>query len=235
MGAMQPQDRIIFAMDVDSADRARRLADTLSGHVGMFKVGLELFVSCALSGVDLVSEIGQRGKVFLDLKVHDIPATMRGAMAAAATSPAVRFVTVHTSEGPEPLRTAVQRAGDVEALGVTVLTSVAPDSMGQLGYKVELGELVLLRARWAVQGGCAGVVCSGHEAARVREVVGRERVIVTPGIRMPGTGAQDQARVMTPSAAVGAGADYIVVGRPIRDADDPAAAADLIAEDLAQP
>jgi orotidine-5'-phosphate decarboxylase len=114
-----------------------------------------------------------------------------------------------------------------------VLTSVAQESMGDLGHAVSLSQMVLRRARWAMEGGCAGVVCSGHEARRVREVVGDEAVIVTPGIRMAGGSVDDQARVMTPARALEEGADYIVVGRPIRDAASPAEAADRIAEQMA--
>lgn len=233
MPSMQPTERIIFALDVNSADGARRLADQLHGHVGVFKVGLELFVSTALTGVDLVGEVAQRGKVFLDLKVHDIPATMRGAVGAAADAGKVEFLTLHTSEGPGPLRTAVERAGNIRTLGVTVLTSVAEDSMQSLGHGISVSEMVMRRAGWAAEAGCAGVVCSGHEARSVREVIGNDLVIVTPGIRMAGGSADDQARVMTPAKAIGEGADYIVVGRPIRDADDPADAADRIAGEMA--
>ncbi len=234
MGIMQPTDRIIFALDVGQTDRALELADTLSGRVGMFKVGLELFIGSALAGVDLVSEVASRAKVFLDLKVHDIPATMRAALRSASSTGKVEFVTVHTSEGPEALATAVEQAGPVKALGVTVLTSVAGEQARALGYALTLEELVLARARWAKEGGLAGVVCSGHEAAAVREVIGKDMVIVTPGIRpaWEGVGAQDQRRVVTPARAIAEGANYIVVGRPIRDAKSPADAARRIADEL---
>lgn len=235
-GAMEPSDRLIFAMDVDSASMARRLADALSGQVGMFKVGLELFLSSALEGSDLVGELGRRAPIFLDLKLHDIPVTVRRALRTAASKEGIRYVTVHTSEGPEALRTYVEEAAPIGALGVTVLTSVSPDDLPTLGYSVSMQELVLRRARWAARSGCAGVVCSGHEAHMVREVVGGSLAIVTPGIRpaWEGMDAHDQQRVMTPARAIEAGADYLVVGRPIRDADDPAGAAKRIVEEIAK-
>lgn len=221
-------------MDVDSPDRARGLADRLAGSVGLFKVGLELFLASALAGVDLVAELGQRAGVFLDLKLHDIPATVRSATRAAAAKKGIRFVTVHTAEGPGALSTYVEEAGPIGALGVTVLTSVSPEELPALGYSVTMEELVLMRARWASESGCAGVVCSGHEARRVREAVGEHMAIVTPGIRPAWQAeAHDQKRVMTPARAIAAGADYLVVGRPIRDAADPALAARRIVEEIA--
>jgi len=234
IGRMESRERLIFAMDVEGADRARRIADALEGHVGIFKVGLELFVGSALEGVDIVGELGARAGVFLDLKLHDIPATVRGAMRAASGKRQVRFVSVHTSEGPGALRAYVERAGTIGVLGVTVLTSVAPADVAGLGYSASMDELVLVRARWAAEAGCAGIVCSGLETRRVREAIGPEMAIVTPGIR-PAWDAQahDQQRIVTPAAAIRAGADYIVVGRPIRDAVDPARAADMIVEEMA--
>ncbi|MBW2261834.1 MAG: orotidine-5'-phosphate decarboxylase [Deltaproteobacteria bacterium] len=232
---MTPADRLIFAMDVDGADRARTLADALAGRVGIFKVGLELFVRSSLEGVDIVGELSSRADVFLDLKLHDIPVTVRRAMKVAAGKKGIRFVTVHTGEGPEALRTYVEEAAPAGALGVTVLTSVSPDDMPGLGYAVSLEEMVLRRARWAAQSGCAGVVCSGHEAARVREAVGDDLLIVTPGIRPAWqTDAHDQKRVMTPQKAIRAGADHLVVGRPIRDAKNPAEAAQRIVDEIAK-
>lgn len=232
---MTPVDRLIFAMDVDGVDRARRLADALAGHVGIFKVGLELFVRSSLEGVDIVGEMADRADVFLDLKLHDIPVTVGRAMKVASAKKGIRFVTVHTGEGPEALRTYVEDAAPAGALGVTVLTSVSPDDMQELGYAQSLEQMVLARARWAAQSGCAGVVCSGHEAAQVREAVGNDLLIVTPGIRPAWqTEAHDQKRVMTPERAIRAGADLLVVGRPIRDADEPADAARRIADEIAQ-
>lgn len=232
---MTPVDRLVFAMDVGGADRARSLADALAGHCGIFKVGLELFVRSSLEGVDIVGELAGRADVFLDLKLHDIPVTVKRAMKVASTKKGIRFVTVHTGEGPEALRTYVEEAAPAGALGVTVLTSVSPDDMADLGYARSLEGMVLARARWAAQSGCVGVVCSGHEAARVREDVGPDLIIVTPGIRPAWqTDAHDQKRVMTPERAIRAGADHLVVGRPIRDADDPADAARRIVDEIAE-
>jgi orotidine-5'-phosphate decarboxylase len=222
-------------MDVGSADRALELADALGPHVGMFKVGLELFLAASLSGVDLVGELGSRSGVFLDLKLHDIPATVGRALKVASAKAGIRYVTVHTADGPEALRTYVEEASPIGALGVTVLTSVSAGDLPGLGFSTGLEELVLKRARWAAQCGCAGVVCSGHEARAVREAVGEDPVIVTPGIRPAWQAeAHDQKRVMTPARAIGAGADLLVVGRPVRDAHDPAEAARRIVDEIEQ-
>lgn len=212
-------DPVIFALDVASLDQARQWVERLSGRVGLFKVGLELFSAAGPQAVRVVSEAG--GRVFLDLKLHDIPATVEGAARAACRS-GVRMLTTHCQGGLEMLRAAVAGAGDdVCVLGVTRLTSL-PASTG------EVVEAALL----ALEAGCGGVVCAPLEAAAVREAVGPKLQIVCPGVRPSGVGVQDQVRVMTPGDAVRAGADYLVIGRPIRDHADPLEAVRAIREEI---
>ncbi|MFZ5571637.1 MAG: orotidine-5'-phosphate decarboxylase [Thermodesulfobacteriota bacterium] len=235
----KPKDYLVFPLDVPALDAALPLVEWLAGHVGMFKVGLELFIR---SGPAAVREIRKgRGKetaVFLDLKLHDIPATVGRAMRAAADL-GVSYVTVHCGESPKMLEAAVAgSAGQTGVLAVTLLTSVGAGDIRQAGFQDrychDLRALVLQRARTARDAGCAGVVCSGMEAAMIRKELGPDFIIVTPGIRPAGDrpGGDDQERVMTPAEAVRNGADYLVIGRPIRDAADPALAAIRIAGEI---
>jgi len=212
--------------------------EALDGHVGLFKVGLELFIA---EGPDLLREIRNRtdAGIFLDLKLHDIPATVKRAfLAASAYGP--QFVTVHCDEGNGILKDVAQEnPGKTRILGVTVLTSLNREKLETSGYAREyaedVSELVLLRASMAKAAGCHGVVCSGLEAARVRKEIGPEMVIVTPGIRPAWTlvDQDDQKRVVTPADAVRNGSDYVVIGRPIRDAASPRDAARRVAEEIA--
>lgn len=228
---MEPRDRLIFALDVPDGRRALELASALSGHVGCFKIGLELFVA---AGTDLVRTIAARAPVFLDLKLHDIPATVgRAAAAAAALSPGIRYLTAHVDEGARSLEAAVQAAPAVGILGVTVLTSISEEDLVADGHAPGLAALVERRARAAARVGCRGIVCSGLEARAMRQALGPGLAIVTPGVRPGGTAHGDQKRVVTPSLAIESGADLIVVGRPIRDAADPVAMADTIVRELA--
>lgn len=229
-----PKDRIIFALDVPDADSAMRLARLLNGRVGLFKVGLELFVSCGPSVVERVREESGGAGIFLDLKFHDIPATVAGAMRSASVLGA-GFVTVHCDDGGELLRQAVKGAGSARVLGVTVLTSLSKEALEEAGIDRRFEDplaLVMHRAQIARKAGCAGVVCSGKEAAFVKKEFGSDFIVVTPGIRSEGDPVGDQKRVVTPFEAVKNGADYIVVGRPIRDAEDPVAAALLIGAEI---
>jgi orotidine-5'-phosphate decarboxylase len=233
-----PQDYIIFQLDVPSCGQAVSFVETLDGHVGLFKVGLELFIA---QGPDLLKEIRKRTSagIFLDLKLHDIPATVKRAfLAASAHSP--QFVTVHCDEGNGILEdVARENPGNTQILGITVLTSLNRDKLKESGYAREyaedLSELVLLRARMAKAAGCHGVVCSGLEAERVRKEIGPEMIIVTPGIRPAWTvvDQDDQKRIVTPADAVRNGSDYVVIGRPIRDAASPRDAAERVAEEMA--
>lgn len=230
---MAPKDRIIFALDVPDAKEAARYVDLLKDHVGLFKVGLELFVACGPSIVKEVRERSGRG-VFLDMKFHDIPATVAGAMRSACTLGA-EFVTVHTDEGSELLEVAVSSAGDLKVLGVTVLTSLSKAGLLEIGIDPvfkEPRDLVVHRARLSRLSGCAGVVCSGHEAKAVKDEFGKNFIVVTPGIRSNTDDVGDQKRVVTAYEAVKNGADYIVVGRPIRKAPDPVKAAMSIADEI---
>ncbi len=232
------KEYIIFPLDVPSVDAARDFVRLLSHHVGMFKVGLELFVR---SGPDLVRWILDSGTagVFLDLKFHDIPETVLRAMAGVAGLGAA-FATVHCGENPAMLKAAVEGAsGKVGVLGVTVLTSVSGKDIVSAGFCAEYGEnpasLVMKRAQMAKTAGCTGIVCSGLEVSAIKKRFGREFAVVTPGIRplWYGVSRDDQERITTPAQAVLNGSDYIVVGRPIRNAKDPKEAADRIAGEIA--
>lgn len=233
---LAPKDRIIFALDLPTAKEAVKYIDLLRDHVGVFKVGLELFVAEGPSVLDAVRErMGGKG-IFLDMKFHDIPATVKGAMRSASALGA-EFITVHCDEGRGLLKAVVEgNTGGTKVLGVTVLTSLSAEDMHEIGidpkrYKTP-ADLVLKRAQLARAAGCAGVVCSGQEASAVRKEFGEDFIIVTPGIRGPNDPAGDQKRVATPYEAVMNGADYIVVGRPIRNAPDPVQAATVIAKEI---
>ncbi|MCF8033852.1 MAG: orotidine-5'-phosphate decarboxylase [Desulfarculaceae bacterium] len=229
---MNPRDRLIFALDVNNPDEAEDLVRLLASEVGVFKVGLELFVSAGPEVVARVRRAGARA-VFLDLKLHDIPATMRAAARSAAAL-GVELITCHADQ--ENIFTDLDLGG-ARMLGVSVLTSLGRGELMSLGYPAELTDpaaLVLHRARLALRAGCAGVVCSGLEAGAVRELLGTEALVVCPGIRLASGEANDQKRVMTPEKAMAAGASHIVVGRPIRAAADPVAAARRMVEGISQ-
>ena len=233
----QAKDYIVFPLDVSSPDEAKRYVELLADYVGVFKVGFELFIR---SGPDIVRFINTAGGagVFLDLKLHDIPATVSRAMAGIADLN-VRFATVHCGETPKMLEAAVNGSqGKVHILGVTVLTSVNAEDIRAVGYRPEyyqsLPALVVQRAAMARTAGCAGVVCSGRETAMIKAHFGNEFITVTPGIRPQWTFGEkdDQKRVTTPAQAVQNGSDYLVIGRPIRDASDSRAAAIRVAEEI---
>jgi orotidine-5'-phosphate decarboxylase len=225
------RDRLIVALDVPTADEARALVDRLSGAVGMFKVGHQLFTD---AGPPFVRELVSRGeKVFLDLKYHDIPNTVGSAVARAAGL-GVSLLTVHALGGRAMLDAAMGAlpAMGTRVLAVTVLTSHAEDSLVELGIGGSVPQNVQRLARLAKEANVDGVVASPHEVALVREACGSGFLVVTPGIRPAGSDKGDQARAATPEAAVTAGADYIVVGRPILLAPDPRAAAEAIVSSL---
>jgi orotidine-5'-phosphate decarboxylase len=228
---MTPRDRLIVALDVADAAAARTMVDRLAGHVGMFKIGSQIFTA---AGPDFVREVIARGeKVFLDLKFHDIPNTVAGAVSAAGQL-GVALVDVHALGGKEMLEAAVGAlpAMGIRLLAITILTSHDEPSLGSIGVSGSVADGVRRLALLAKGAGADGVVASPQEVAVVREACGKDFLIVTPGIRAAGATRGDQARTATPAAAVAAGADYIVVGRPILEAHDPAAAADAIVREL---
>ena len=231
------KDHIIFPLDVPSIDEAKNYVELLAGYVGLFKVGLELFIRSGPEIVRFINATGAAG-VFLDLKLHDIPATVSRAMNGIADL-GVRFATVHCGENQKMLEAAVAGShGKVGILGVTVLTSVSAEDIEAAGYRPEyshdLSELVVKKAAMAQKAGCAGVVCSGLEAPIIKSRFGKEFATVTPGIRPQWSSDKqdDQARVSTPAQAIRNGSDYLVIGRPIRDADDPVRAALKVAEEI---
>jgi orotidine-5'-phosphate decarboxylase len=233
---MKAKDRLIFPLDVPDADQARKYVRLLGNQVGVFKIGLELFVSEGPSIVDAIVDLTDAG-IFLDLKFHDIPETVQRTIRSSSCLQKASFITVHCDPGL--LEAAVRGAAEhIKILVVTVLTSLDSKALLSLGIREELAaepiQLVLRRATMAKQAGCAGIVCSGREARAVKEEFGQELVIVTPGIRPDWGSVQkdDQARIVTPYLAVKNGADYIVVGRPIRTASDPAAAAAKVVEEI---
>jgi len=223
-------DPIIVALDVDDWDRAMRILDSLQGKVETIKVGLEAY-TCL--GSKILQELRSRDfRIFADLKLHDIPNTVQGAVRGLVRK-GVDMLTVHTLGGGFMLRAAADAAREEAAvagiapphvLGVTVLTSIDRTSIEEMGLGKGMDELVLSLARLGMDYGLDGVVASAVEAERLRKELGEEAIIVTPGIRLPGAEAHDQARVMGPAEALAAGADYLVVGRMIVDDPDPESA-----------
>ncbi len=221
---------IIVALDVESAEAAREMVKRIGPRVNFYKVGMELY---AASGMEVVQDLLGEGKeVFLDLKMYDIPETISRAVAQVART-GVRFLTVHAV--PSVMRAALAaRAGSgLQILGVTVLTSFGAEDMGDLNWGGTVAELVAQRARTAAALGIDGLVASPLEVAAVRAIVPAETVLVIPGIRSAGVDAGDQKRVATPALAMRDGANYLVIGRQITRAADPAAEADRILMELA--
>ncbi|GAP94053.1 orotidine-5'-phosphate decarboxylase [Leptolyngbya sp. NIES-2104] len=231
-------DRIIVPLDVSSEEAAIALIDRLP-QVTFWKVGLELFVS---SGSNILKVLKERQKrIFLDLKFHDIPNTVAGACGAAARF-GVDLITIHATAGKTALEQAQnaivsntpEGATPSRLIAITVLTSLSARSLAfELKIPLELPEYALEMALLAKESGLSGAVCSPHEVAQLREVCGDEFVLVCPGVRPSWAAAGDQQRIMTPKQAIGAGASYLVIGRPITAADDPVAAFDRICEELA--
>jgi orotidine-5'-phosphate decarboxylase len=230
---MTPRDRLIVALDVPDVAAARTMVDRLSGQVGMFKIGSQIFTA---AGPDFVREVVARGeKVFLDLKYHDIPNTVAGAVSVAGRL-GVSLLTVHALGGKEMLEAAVGAlpAMGIRLLAITILTSHSEETLGGIGVGGGVADSVRRLARLAKEAGADGVVASPQEIAIVREACGPDFLIVTPGIRPAGAARGDQSRTSTPAAARTAGADYVVVGRPILEAADPAAAAAAIVRDMSR-
>jgi orotidine-5'-phosphate decarboxylase len=234
-GAPGARERLIVALDSPGLSAAEALVDRLAGVVTHFKVGSALFTAAGPAAVEMVRQRG--GRVFLDLKYHDIPATV-GASVEAAARLGVGLLTVHASGGAAMLRAAVKAAratGEIRPriLAVTVLTSLDRAILhGELGVPIAVEGHAAHLALLARDAGCDGVVASPREAGRLRAILGSGALIVTPGIRPAGGRADDQMRTAAPAAAIRAGADYLVVGRPITEAADPAAAAAAVLAEI---
>ncbi len=227
---LQPRDRLIVGLDVPTIDDARAMVNTLGDTVSFYKIGMQQVFA---GGLDLAQDLVDQGKqVFLDMKLLDIPNTVSKAIENIAKL-GVTFTTVHAYD--HVLLAAVEARGssNLQILGVTVLTNLDDSDLERMGIGMTAGELVLTRAKTALNLGVDGVIASAHEASAIHSVVGDKLKIVTPGIRLAGGDAQDQKRVMTPSLAIKAGSDYLVVARPVIQAQDPQRAAALIIEEIA--
>lgn len=230
-----PKSGLIVALDVPDREAALAAVDRLRGRVGCFKIGLEIFTR---EGPRLVEEIRGRGEdIFLDLKLHDIPNTVRGAVRSACRL-GIRMLTVHASGGGAMLAAACEEARQSASrplvLAVTALTSLSQDDVRKLGVAGPVEEWVETLAATAREAGIRGLVASAKELPLLRKKFGDDMRLVIPGIRPAGSATQDQSRVATPGDAIRAGADFIVVGRPILQAPDPAAAADAIVAEIRQ-
>jgi orotidine-5'-phosphate decarboxylase len=226
-----PKDRLIVALDLPGIGAAEAMIATLGDSVNFYKIGYQLAYA---GGLPLARQLASAGKkVFVDLKLHDIGNTVARGVESIATLGAT-FLTVHAY--PQTMKAAVEaRAGsDLKILAVTVLTSYDDGDLHAAGYRLSVSDLVEARAQQAQVLGVDGLVSSPEEAASLRKIVGHQMSLVTPGIRPAGTAAGDQKRIMTPARAIAAGADYLVVGRPITEAADPKSAADAIQAEVAQ-
>ena len=226
---MDVGNRLIAAIDAPSRAEADALVARLGGVPSWVKLGLELF--CAEGPAIVADHVARGHRVMLDLKLHDIPETVARATAQVARLGA-GLLTVHAGGGKAMLEAAVKNAGKTGILAVTVLTSLDDSDLQDIGAIGPIAELVARRARLAIAAGCAGVVASPHEVATIRALAPAGFLIVTPGVRPAGSAAGDQKRVMTPAQERAAGADLVVVGRPLRDAPDPAAAARAVVAEL---
>jgi orotidine-5'-phosphate decarboxylase len=228
-----PRQKLIIALDVSSAAAAQKIVAAVGDAALTYKVGMQLYTA---EGPQVVRDLVASGRrVFLDLKYHDIPNTVASAVHEAARL-GVSMLTVHASGSVKMLRAAADAAKAVNptlvVLGVTVLTSMGDDDLGKIGVPGTMLEEVLRLAKLALDNGCKGIVSSARESAALRKEFGHNFAIVTPGVRMAGSGHGDQVRVVTPAEAIAAGASHIVVGRPITEAADPAAAAREILEQV---
>ena len=223
--------RLIVALDVPTRAAAEAMVETLGEAVSFYKIGLQLL---ATGGMEMAADLKARGRsVFLDWKLHDIGATVEKAAAAIAATGAGDLLTVHAQ--PQVLRAAVKgcAGSGLKVLGVTVLTSLSGQDLGEIGYGLGVEQLVDRRIRQALEAGADGVVASPHEAALARRIGGPDFLVVTPGVRPEWAGADDQARAATPAEALRNGASHLVCGRPVTAAKDPRAAAERIAREMA--
>jgi len=227
---MQARDRLILALDLPTVAEAEAMIARTRGAVGVYKIGYQLAFTGGLPLAERLARAGTR--VFLDLKLHDIGNTVANGVAGAAAIGAA-FLTVHAY--PQTMRAAVEARGasGLKILAVTVLTSYDDADLAAAGYAMTVADLAAERAAQARDLGVDGIVCSPEEAAQLRQIAGPGMLLVTPGIRPAGAEAGDQKRIMTPAEAIRAGADSLVVGRPILKAADPGAAAEAIVKDMA--
>jgi orotidine-5'-phosphate decarboxylase len=227
---LEARDRLIVALDLSSVREAEAMVERLGDAVRFYKVGYQLTFAGGLSFAERLVRSGKQ--VFLDMKLHDIGNTVEKGVASVAAL-GVTFLTVHAY--PQTMRAAVEaRAGsNLRILAVTVLTSYDDHDLAEAGYKVSVEDLVAERAHQAHDLGIDGIVCSPSEAGPLRLIVGSEMALVTPGVRPAGVSPNDQKRITTPAQAIGAGADYLVVGRPITETNDPHAAAEAIVREIA--
>lgn len=228
--AIDPRDRLIFALDVPDVDAAKALVEELGDSVVFYKIGLELNMSGRY--FELLDWLVARGnKVFVDLKFFDVPATVASAV-SNLRGRGVTFATVHGNQGI--MEAAAEAKGDVKILAVTVLTSLDRGDLDDLGFDVDVSKLVLSRARRSLESGCDGIIASGLELPGLRAEIDDKLLVITPGIRpVENRVEDDQKRVVTPEQAFKDGADYIVIGRPIRNAADPKAAAEAVQKTIA--
>jgi orotidine-5'-phosphate decarboxylase len=233
MPAIDARDRLIVALDLPGVEESRRMVRQLEGHVNFYKIGLALQLAPGVEAL-IRSLIDEGKKVFLDYKYYDVPATLRKAVSRASKL-GVSFLTIHGSSSL--IRGAVEGRGGtgLKLFTVTVLTAMDAGDIAELGYtNHSVEELVLFRARKALEAGCDGVIASGLEAAKIKAITGNRLLVVTPGIRPDDYPGDDQKRRVTAAGAIAAGADYLVIGRPIADAPDPVASAQRFLAEMQQ-
>lgn len=231
--AKNARDQIIVALDFPTAEAALNLVETLGDSIRFYKIGMQLFTKCGLS---IVHEVKDRGaKVFLDLKFHDIPNTVRGAVESACAL-GLDMLTIHLSGGSAMIRAAAKGAENSSALvlGVTVLTSSTRETLREVAVEAAVEDQVLRLSRLALEHGVRGIVASPQEVSLLRQVFGQQLIIVTPGVRSAWAEANDQQRTLTPHAAIAAGADYLVIGRPITAHKNPREAAEKIVAEISE-
>ena len=231
LSAIAPKDRLIVALDLPGIEPAKAMIERLGDSVTFYKIGYQLGYA---GGLSLVRDLRAAGKkVFIDVKLHDIGNTVARGVESLSSLGAT-FLTVHAY--PQTMQAAVEARGDSgpKILAVTVLTSYNEADVQEAGYRHTIADLVAIRARQAKALGVDGIVCSPEEVAALRAIVGDQMSLVTPGIRPAGSASGDQKRIMTPSRAIAAGADYLVVGRPVMEAADPKAAAESIQDEIAR-
>ena len=227
---LDPRDRLILALDLSSVEAARATVERLGDSIGIYKIGYQLAYAGGLPFAEALARAGKR--VFLDLKLHDIGNTVAKGVESVAKLGA-SFLTVHAYPQTMKAAVAARRGSGLKILAVTVLTSYDDIDLAESGYTMSVDALVARRAQQAHDLGVDGLVCSPEEASPLRLAVGNDMLFVTPGIRPQGSARGDQKRVTTPSQAIAAGADYLVVGRPITEADDPKAAAEAVVAEIA--